>query len=482
METSLVNSSLSNITDSHTKLIQGYFDGPFKKKIVAPLRHAFNSGRTRTLSWRKTQLAHLRAFLLEQESAIVDALYADLGKPGFEAWLTEISATRMEIEYTQKRLKQWLRPQRVSTAVPNQPGHSFSIAEPLGVVLIIAPWNYPVHLALAPLVSALAAGNCAIIKPSELASHCATLLAKRLPDYLDAEAVQVVEGGPDRVENLLLEHFDHIFFTGSQATARRIMAAAAQHLTPITLELGGKNPCIVDRSADIQVAARRIAWGKFLNAGQTCVAPDYLLVDAAFETPLITALKTALQKFYGVEPMASGDFQRVANGHQFDRISALLEDGEVAYGGITNPEQLSIAPTLLRRVAIDAPIMEEEIFGPILPILPVPDLDAALGFVKDRPKPLALYLFSQDKAAHRRVIETTSSGGVCINDVVMQLVGPQLPFGGVGASGMGAYHGRTGFETFSHRKSVLVKTTRLELPLRYPPYGRFYQRWLRRLT
>lgn len=446
------------------------------------MRHTFDSGCTRPLPWRQTQLAHLLTFLQEQEPAILEALYADLGKPSFEAWLTEISATRMEIQYAQKRLKQWLRPQRVSTAVPNQPGRSFCVAEPLGVVLIIAPWNYPLHLALAPLVSALAAGNCAVIKPSELAPHCTTLLATRLPEYLDINALQVVEGGPDRVENLLLERFDHIFFTGSQGVARRIMAAAARHLTPVTLELGGKNPCIVDRSADIQVAARRIAWGKFLNAGQTCVAPDYLLVDAALEKPLIAALKTALQEFYGVDPLASSDFQRIANRRQFDRLSALLESGEVAYGGTTNLEQISIAPTLLRQVAVDAPIMEEEIFGPILPVLPVSDLDAAVAFIKDRPKPLALYLFSQNKTVHQHVIETTSSGGICINDVVMQLVGPQLPFGGVGASGMGAYHGRAGFETFSHRKSVLVKKTRLELPLRYPPYGRFYQRWLRRFT
>jgi aldehyde dehydrogenase (NAD+) len=424
----------------------------------------------------------MRSFLLEQESVIVEALYADLGKPAFEAWLTEISATRMEIEYTQKRLKQWLRPQRVSTAAPNQPGRSFCIAEPLGVVLIIAPWNYPVHLALAPLISALAAGNCAIIKPSELTPHCATLLATYLPDYLDNNAVQIVEGGPDTAENLLLERFDHIFFTGSQATAQRVMAAAARHLTPVTLELGGKNPCIVDRSADIEVAARRIAWGKFLNAGQTCVAPDYLLVDAALEEPLIAALKTTLQQFYGTDPMANGDFQRVANRRQFDRLSALMKNSVVAHGGTTNPEQLYIAPTLLRQVTVDNPVMGEEIFGPILPVLSVADLDTALAFIRERPKPLALYLFSHDKAAQRRVIETTSSGGVCINDVVMQLVGPQLPFGGVGASGMGAYHGRTGFETFSHRKSVLVKGTRMELPLRYPPYERFYQRWLRRFT
>jgi aldehyde dehydrogenase (NAD+) len=420
--------------------------------------------------------------LREQESAITEALYADLGKPMFEAWLTEISATRMEIEYAQKRLKRWLRPQRVSTATPNQPGRSFCIAEPLGVVLIIAPWNYPLHLALAPLVSALAAGNCAIIKPSELAPHCATLLTTSLSDYLDKEAVQVVEGGPETVEKLLTEGFDHIFFTGSQDTARRVMTAAAQQLTPVTLELGGKNPCIVDRSANIETAARRIAWGKFLNAGQTCVAPDYLLVDAALETPLIGALKTALQKFYGVDPQASCDFQRVANRRQFDRLSGLLKGGVVAYGGITNPEQLYISPTLLRQVELDDPVMDEEIFGPILPVISVADLNMALDFVKHRPKPLAVYLFSQDKAAHQQVITSTSSGGVCINDVVMQLVGPQLPFGGVGASGIGAYHGHAGFETFSHRKSVLVKTTRLELPLRYPPYERFYQRWLRRFT
>lgn len=451
------------------------------KNPVVPLRRTFATGRTRLLAWRRAQLDAMGAFLRENEAAIIEALQADLGKPAFEGWLTEISATQMEIDHARKHLKRWLRPQRVATALPNQPGRSFAIAEPLGVVLIIAPWNYPLHLALAPLVSALAAGNCAVVKPSELAPRCAALLAARLLDYVDEDAVRVVNGGPETAQMLLAERFDHIFFTGSQATGRRVLAAAARHLTPVTLELGGKNPCIIDGSAAIEVAARRIAWGKFLNAGQTCVAPDYLLVEAAVEPRLVAALQAALQCFYGADAAAAGNFQRVANRAQYDRLRPLLDEGEIVYGGVSNPERLYIAPTLLRQVCADSAIMSQEIFGPILPIIAVADLEAALAYVEAHPKPLALYLFSRDRAVQRRVIASTSSGGVCINDVVMQLVGPHLPFGGVGASGMGAYHGRAGFETFSHRKSVLVKSLGLELPMRYPPYDHFYQRWLRRL-
>lgn len=449
------------------------------KNPVAALRHTFASGHTRPLAWRRAQLNALATFLREHEAAIGAALQVDLGKPGFESWLTEISATRMEIDYACKHLKRWLRPERVATSLPNRPGRSFRIAEPLGVVLIIAPWNYPLHLALAPLVSALAAGNCALVKPSELAPRVSALLAEQIPCYLDSDAVRIVTGGPETAQTLLAERFDHIFFTGSQATARRIMAAAARHLTPVTLELGGKNPCIVDRSAVIEVAARRIVWGKFLNAGQTCVAPDYLLVEASVEPALVTAMQAALAKFYGPDSAAVGSFQRVANRVQYDRLCPLLNQGVVVYGGTSDAETLYIAPTLLQQVSPHSSLMDAEIFGPILPIIAVADLEAALRFVNGRPKPLALYLFSRDRTAQRRVVAATSSGGVCINDVVMQLVGPQLPFGGVGASGMGAYHGRAGFETFSHRKSVLVKSQRLELPLRYPPYDCFYQRWLR---
>jgi aldehyde dehydrogenase (NAD+) len=450
-------------------------------RLVERLQRGFASGRTRPLAWRSEQLARVAALARENRDALIGALQRDFGKPAIEALLTDVSIVAAEADLARKALPRWTKPERVATPASQRPGRSRLVREPVGTVLIIAPWNYPVQLLLSPLVGALAAGNCAVLKPSELTPHTSALLATLVPRYLDPEAVALVEGGVPETTALLAERFDHIFYTGGPAVAHKVMEAAAKHLTPVTLELGGKSPCIVDESANLAVAARRIAWGKFLNAGQTCIAPDYVLVDERREEELLAQLGSAVREFYGAEPKRSPDYARIVNRRHFERLARLLKDGEVAFGGQIEPEARYIAPTALHRVRPDADVMREEIFGPILPVLPVRDLDQALAFVNGREKPLALYLFSEDAAARRRVEEETSSGGLCLNHVIWQVANPNLPFGGVGPSGMGSYHGRYGFETFSHRKPVVEKSTRFDPKFAYPPYGRFKAALMRRL-
>ncbi len=347
---------------------------------------------------------------------------------------------------------------------------------------MIGPWNYPIQLLLSPLVGAIAAGNAAVLKPSELAPASAAALAELVPRYLDTACIRVIEGGVPETEELLAERFDYIFFTGSTRVGRIVMEAAAKHLTPVTLELGGKSPCIVARDADMDVAARRIAWGKLVNAGQTCVAPDYVLVDAAAADSLVHRLEAAIRDFYGDDPRQSPDFARIVSPAHHARLCSFFEDGDVVVGGAADPDDRYVAPTILRNVRPDAKVMQEEIFGPILPVLTVESVDEAIEFVNAREKPLALYVFTRDKATSRRVVERTSSGGACINDVVAHLGVPDLPFGGVGESGMGAYHGRHGFETFSHRKAVLDKSTLVDPALRYPPYVENKTKWAKRLV
>jgi len=449
--------------------------------IVKSARAAFDSGRTRPQAFRLQQLEGLWTFLHEREKEITEALHEDLGKPAFEAFLTEIASCRGEVDHTKKKLASWMKPEKVWTSLVAQPGKSFIVREPLGVALLIGPWNYPFYLVIAPLVGALAAGNCAVIKPSEVSAKTSALLARWLPEYLDRSCVQVIEGGIPETTALLAERFDYIFYTGNGVVGRIVMTAAAKHLTPVTLELGGKSPCIVDASADLAVAARRILWGKFSNAGQTCVAPDYVLAHSGIHDALLDRFKTTLREFYGEDPRKSPDYGRIINVRHHQRLMKLMQSGEIVAGGEADEAERYIAPTILKGVAPDAPVMADEIFGPILPVLSVPSVDAAIEMVNRREKPLALYVFASDDDVQQRVIDRTSSGGATINHAWMHLAVAGLPFGGVGPSGMGAYHGRASFETFSHRKSVLKKSTAIDPSLVYPPYDLGKQRWIKRL-
>ena len=448
---------------------------------VAHLRSSFDSYRTRDIGWRLEQLRCLKTMVLEREADIFAALKQDLGKSTFESWVTETGFVVSDIDYAIKRLRAWMKPQKVSTPLINQPGSSAVHREPLGVILIIGAWNYPFQLVMSPLVGAIAAGNCTVVKPSEVSAETSAVVVRGICDYLDQDAIRVIEGGVPETTALLKERFDHIFYTGGRNVGRIVMEAAAKHLTPVTLELGGKNPCIVDCNVNLAVAARRIVWGKFLNAGQTCVAPDYVLVHEKVEPEFLDRMKSAVQQFYGANPKDSLDYPRIINERHFKRLKDLLDCGEVVTGGETDRGERYIAPTILRDVPPNSPVMDDEIFGPILPVLTVSHVDEAISFINARPKPLALYIFSQDKRLQQRVLQRTSSGGVCVNDVVVHVAVPELPFGGVGASGTGAYHGRASFETFSHRKSVLRKSMRVDLPVRYPPYSVSKLKWIKRL-
>lgn len=447
---------------------------------VTELRAYFNTGHTHSLDWRQKQLAGIERFLKEHETDIEQALYQDMGRPQLEAFTGDIATLQAEIKLIRKKLASWLKPERVKSTLAVQPGKCFIYREPYGVVLIIAPWNYPIQLSVNPLIGAIAAGNCAILKPSELAPSSSHLLANILPNYLDKQAIQVIEGGVPETTDLLAEHFDYIFYTGNTTVGRIVMEAAAKHLTPVTLELGGKSPCIVDKDIDLDMAARRILFGKFYNAGQTCVAPDYLLVHEEIEEALITCLQQTLQNFYGKNPEKSADFGRIINTRHHQRLMKLIQDsGEIVTGGIANENEKYIAPTILRNVNTDSPIMREEIFGPILPILKVKNIDEAINFINSRAKPLALYFFTNNKNLREQVLSKTSSGGACINHTTLQLVVPSLAFGGIGDSGMGAYHGKASLETFSHKKSVLIKPLALDVPIIYPPYKLDRKKWLR---
>lgn len=449
-------------------------------QMVLRLRENFRTGLTRSATYRQQQLTGLLRFLKECETDIMAALRADLGKSAAEAFATEIGFTAAEVKLTQKKLAAWMSPKKVPTGLIAQPGKSVIYPEPLGVVLIIGPWNYPIQTCLAPLIGALAAGNCVVLKPSELAPACSKLLSRELPQYIDSNCLSVIEGGVAETTELLEQSFDHIFYTGNGRVGRIVMSAAAKHLTPVTLELGGKSPCLVDANADLDAAARRIVWGKFTNAGQTCVAPDYVLADAAIVNALLDKMRIATQEFYGSNPKASPDYGRIVNVHHYQRLFKLLAgSGDLFIGGSGDESECYFAPTILRNVTPDAPVMAEEIFGPILPVISVKDMDDAITFVNARPKPLALYLFSSSSAVQQRVIAATSSGSVCVNHTMMQVAVPSLPFGGVGASGMGAYHGKSTFDTFTHFKSVLTKPTWFDPSLLYPPYKTMFMKFIR---
>ncbi|MEU3826629.1 aldehyde dehydrogenase family protein [Streptomyces sp. SID486] len=426
--------------------------------VVARLRATFGTGRTKSVDWRTGQLRRLRAMLTERGADLAAALHADLGKSGTEAYRTEIDFTVREIDHTLEHLADWLRPE--PAPVPAHLGAdatAWTQYDPLGVVLVIAPWNYPAQLLLAPLAGALAAGNAVLAKPSELAPATSAALAELLPAYLDPDAVAVVEGGVPETTALLAERFDHIFYTGNGTVGRVVMRAAAEHLTPVTLELGGKSPAFVDRGTDPGTVAERLVRGKFLNAGQTCVAPDYVLTDPDTAPVLEAALVRAVEELFGTDPARSPEYGRIVNERHFDRLSALLGSGRVAVGGVGDRAARYLAPTVLADVDPGSPVMREEIFGPILPIVTVPGLDEAIRFINDRDKPLALYVFSESDETRDRIAAETSSGGLGHGLPLAHLTVSELPFGGVGESGMGNYHGRYSIETFSHRKAVLVK-------------------------
>lgn len=455
--------------------------------VVPALRTAFDDGVTRPLRWRTEQLKALRRLLDERSAELEDALFHDLGKNPAESQLTEIGILLGEIDHTLKHLRGWLRPRRVAVPLAIAPASAATMLEPLGVVLVIAPWNYPLQLLLAPAIGAIAAGNAVLLKPSELAPATSALVAELVPQYLDTRAVAVVEGGVEVTTELLAERFDHIFYTGNGTVGRIVMTAAARHLTPVTLELGGKSPVYVDDTVDLAATARRIAWGKFMNAGQTCVAPDYLLATPEVAHALLPHLVDAIAELYDGDPRSSSSYGRIINEKQYTRLTGLLEGESVLTGGRVDDRSRYIAPTVLGPVARDAPVMQQEIFGPILPVVEVTGLDDAIRFIAGGEKPLALYAFTNSKAAAKRILTETSSGAVGFGVPVAHLSVPGLPFGGVGESGMGHYHGRRSVETFSHEKAVLSKRLAPDtLKLVYPPFTAakdgFIRGLLRRLS
>ncbi|HDM4464110.1 TPA: aldehyde dehydrogenase [Staphylococcus aureus] len=436
----------------------------------------FNTQQTKDISFRKEQLKKLSKAIKSYESDILEALYTDLGKNKVEAYATEIGITLKSIKNARKELKNWTKTKNVDTPLYLFPTKSYIKKEPYGTVLIIAPFNYPFQLVFEPLIGAIAAGNTAIIKPSELTPNVARVIKRLINETFDANYIEVIEGGIEETQTLIHLPFDYVFFTGSENVGKIVYQAASENLVPVTLEMGGKSPVIVDETANIKVASERICFGKFTNAGQTCVAPDYILVHESVKDDLITALSKTLREFYGQNIQQSPDYGRIVNLKHYHRLTSLLNSAQmnIVFGGHSDEDERYIEPTLLDHVTNDSAIMQEEIFGPILPILTYQSLDEAIAFIHQRPKPLSLYLFSEDENATQRVINELSFGGGAINDTLMHLANPKLPFGGVGASGMGRYHGKYSFDTFTHEKSYIFKSTRLESDVHLPPYkGKF---------
>ncbi|KAB0793762.1 hypothetical protein PPYR_13382 [Photinus pyralis] len=448
---------------------------PSTEEVVTRARNAFSTGRTKAVAFREQQLKNLLRLYEENAPRLEEALKADLGKHKQESIAMEIGFNSNNIRNTLAELRKWIGPERPPKYFMNMSDEVLIYNDPYGVVLVIGAWNYPLQVSLGPLADAIAAGNCVVLKPSELAPETEKVIAELVPKYLDNDCYQVFRGGPEDTQELLKQRFDYIFFTGSSRIGKLVHAAANEHITPTTLELGGKSPCILDESADIDIAAHRILWGKWVNAGQTCIAPDYLLCNREVGRRFISSAESILRKWYGTDPQKSEDFARIINGNNFKRLSRLLENGKVAIGGKTDEAEKFIQLTVLDDVKDTDPIMQEEIFGPILPIMYVDDVKDAIKYVNQNGKPLALYVFAKNKKVVDLVLKNTSSGGVTVNDTLMHAGVANVPFGGVGSSGMGAYHGKYGFDTFVHKKPILVKNFssfgEKMSSVRYPPYS-----------
>ena len=441
--------------------------------VLNQLQDLVLSGKTRNEKWRRVQLKSLSNLLENHQQEILKALSQDLGKPATEAFF-EIIAVKQEIKLAQKSLSNWMKTRQINVPVSLKPAQALVQPDPLGCILIIGPWNYPFSLTLQPLVGALAAGNTAVLKPSEHAPNVSNLIKKLIEEYFPPEIVQVFEGDGNIAADLMTRQFDHVFFTGGENIGKKVMEAASKNLTPVTLELGGKSPAVVIDGANLEVTAKRVIWGKSLNAGQTCIAPDHLLVEDKLFDSLITNLINSINDFYGNTPLDSKHLGSIINEKQFNRLNNLLtqakKNNQIIYGGDSNEKEKRISPTLIKIDNRNDPLMKEELFGPLLPILSIKNLDQAISDFKLLPKPLALYLFGGGEKEQGKVLSMTSSGGVCFNDVVLQAGIPELPFGGVGTSGMGKYHGKAGFDNFTHYKSVLKRPFWLDLNFRYPPY------------
>lgn len=439
-------------------------------KLAEKLRSNIHEHGNIPVNIRRIRLEKLKKIILSNESNINEALKKDLGKSSFESYATEVGFILEEINFMLKNLESWSKVKKVKTPLTLFPGSSAIHPEPYGVVLIISPWNYPFQLCFSPFLGAICAGNRVVIKPSEYAPHTSSIINSILSEVFDEGEVQVIEGGLEETQALLKQKFDYIFFTGSTPVGKIVMKAAAEYLTPVTLELGGKSPCLIEESANLDIAAKRCVWGKFLNAGQTCVAPDYILVPRQLQDKFIERMSFHLQAFYGEDPFQSEDYPRIVNDKHFDRLNDLILVDRVAFGGTVRREEKYISPTIMRNVSWNDKLMEDEIFGPLLPVIPYDDMNQAVAKVMSLPKPLAFYVFSESDYKAQQIIEKVPFGGGCINDTVIHLANPNLPFGGVGTSGIGSYHGKTSFDTFTHYKSVFQQGTRVDIPLRYPPY------------
>ncbi|XP_047163318.1 aldehyde dehydrogenase family 3 member H1-like isoform X2 [Vigna umbellata] len=477
---------MSSQESDKTTSTESAFDAPAASRLVMELRGAFATGKTRSYDWRVTQLKALEKLVADHEPEIIDALRKDLAKPPLETVAYEIAMLKNSSKVALKELKHWIYPEKVKTSLATFPSSAEIVSEPLGVVLVISAWNYPFLLSLDPVIGAIAAGNAVVLKPSEIAPATSSLMAKLLGDYMDNSCIRVVEGAVDETSALLEQKWDKIFYTGNGRVARVVMAAAAKHLTPVVLELGGKSPVVVDSNINLKVATRRIIAGKWgCNNGQACISPDYVITTKEYAPKLVDALKTELEKFYGKNPLESEDLSRIVNSNHFNRLKKLLDDdkvsGKIVHGGKTDESKLKISPTLLLDVPRDSLIMSEEIFGPLLPILTVDKLEESFVVINSGPKPLAAYIFTNNKKLKELFVRNISAGGVVVNDTTLHLAVHTLPFGGVGESGVGAYHGKFSFDAFSHKKAVLYRSFIGDASVRYPPYTSTKQRLLKAL-